>query len=249
MIRHCSLKIFLKGYVMKKINVLRLFLSAAILTNRNILSLLRVNLLLLSVIFFVSYCAAAAGIKITYDRRLQELLAITISFPFISYLFAGAVYYYLSYYKGVTVRLNQIYMGFRWFSNFSKLGFVLLIVYYMIIIPVFSFNEYNLEEKIRVGTGTLFFLWFLVRNFFLPILFVDFDDSFEELLFKSLSLSRGYVFRIIIFIAASFAVVAAGLAIAGFGVLYSISVVALAYIRFYFLVRSREDEKIKIHSL
>ena len=234
---------------MQKISILRLFWSAAILTNRNILSLLRVNLLLLSVIFFVSYCAAVAGIKITYDRKLQEILAITISFPFLSYLLAGAVYYYLSYYKGVTVRLNQIYMGFRWFLNFAKLGFVLLIVYYMVIIPVFSFYEYNLEEKIRVGTGALFFIWFLVRNFFLPVLFVDFDDSFEELLFKSLSLSRGYVLRIIVFIIIGFVAVMAGLVIGGFGVLYSISVVALAYIRFYYLVRSREDERIKIHNL
>ncbi|MDA3899143.1 MAG: hypothetical protein PF637_01350 [Spirochaetes bacterium] len=229
---------------MQKINVLLLFLSGFRLANRNVLLFLRVNLLLFSIIFFLSYCAAVASIKITYDRKLQELIVLALSFPFLSYLFAGTIYYYLSYFKGLTVRLNQIYMGFCWIKNFLKLSFVLLIVYQIIIIPIFSFYEYELEEQIRVGTGALFFLWFIIRNFFLPILFVDYNRTFEDQLFKSLSLSKGYVFHIILFLLIAFIIFLLGAAFAGFGMLYSISVIILAYMKFYHLVRSNEIEKV-----
>lgn len=225
---------------MKLLNVATCFTTGIRLANSNLLQFVRFNLLIFALFFFVSYLAAILGIKLTYNRRLQELMVIVVTFPVMIYAGAGALYYYLSYTKGVVVRLSKLYRGYRWFLNFAKFGFLVLMVYQLVFVPALRYQEYELEEQVRLLAGGFFFFWLVIRLFFLPILFIDFDDNFERSLFESMRLSKGYFVNILLFIACAAVVLSVGFFLAGAGLLYATAIVLLGYIKFYDMVKAND---------
>jgi hypothetical protein len=221
---------------MKYFGIYKYFVQGFRLANRETLQLIRFNLLILAVIAFVSYIAALGAIKLTYSRGLQELIVIMASFPFVIYIAAGAMYYYISYSKGMSVRLNQLYRGYRWFSSYFWYGLFIMIMYMVFwkgLPDVFTMKE----KSLPVITGTLCSFYVILRLFFLPLVFVDTKLTIEESIIESIRLSRNIQLQLLLFLLFAITILATGFTIFGAGILYAGSVILLAYIKFYLAVR------------
>ncbi len=206
-------------------------------TNNDLLQFVRFNLLILAITFFFTYISALAAIKITYSRYMQEVIVLLFSFPFVTYTAAGTMYYYISFSKGITVRLNQMYRAYRWFKHYLLYAFCLVFVYLIFWKRIPMIFDMLYENTLPIAAGSAFFLFLVVRLFFLPVVLVDTKLTFEESIIQSLRLSRGAAAEICIFVFISLCLAAAGLLLFGAGILYSAAVVIFAYIKFYREVR------------
>lgn len=222
---------------MKAFRCISFFSYAISQTNRDILQFLRVNLLVFSVVFFFSYMSAIAALRITYSRNLQEVIVLLFSFPFITYAAAGAVYYYTTFAKGVTVRLNLLYRAYRWFTYYLVYAVFLILVYLLYWKRLPQVCEYPDWNSLPVAFGALFSFYVVLRLFFLPLIFVDMRLSLEESVIESLRLSRGTMPCIILFLCIALCLLVTGILCVGAGVLYAAAVITIAYIKFYLVVR------------
>ncbi|MFW6365976.1 MAG: hypothetical protein ACOC2H_05820 [Spirochaetota bacterium] len=202
-------------------------------TNSDVIQFIRFNLLVFAIIFFFSYVSALAAIRFTYSRTLQETIVLFLSLPIVTYAAAGTMYYYISYSKGITVRLNQLYRGYRYFLHYLLYAFILDCIYIVFWKNVPELFGAFQDSMLPLAAGSVFFMYAVLRLFFLPIVLVDTRLPFEESLIESLRLSRTNMTGILLFVAVSVLLLCAGLLIAGAGILYSSAVILLSYIKYY----------------
>lgn len=222
---------------MKYMRCFSFFAHGIRLTNKDLLQSIRFNLLLFAIAFFFSYISAVVAIKLTYSRYMQEAIVLLLSFPFITYTAAGTMYYYTSWSKGVTVRLNQMYRAYRYFTYYLVYALFLVGIYLIFWKRLPLIFDVAIENSIPLAAASLFFIYCIIRLFFLPVVFVDTRLSFEESIIEALRISRNKELEVILFIFISICLCIGGLLAFGAGILYSTAVIILAYIKFYLVVR------------
>lgn len=194
---------------------------------------LRFNLLFVSFFLMANYISALAALEISYEREIQTMIYTVLTLVFSAYINGGLFYFYLSYLRGISITTNQLFRGYRWYIS--------TVIYYLVgygFYEVFFSDlgllpEYGWRVQTAIVIGLLLSLFMLVRLIFILPLMIDHRISLIRALKISFRMTYGRFFRTFVFILTVFSVLIAGIAVAGAGVLVSLSLFSLIFLRYY----------------
>ncbi len=157
----------------------------------NALKFFRSNVLFLSLTIITNYFAALLTLELTLRRFYQEIILMLMVIPTGSYLVGGFLYHYISYMRGVTITVNQIFRGYRWYWSILLYNTSLYLLYLLFLRLVPDFFDLGLVYQVRIMLGIIFALWIFIRTIVIVPIVIDQNVNFVEATRRSFALTRG----------------------------------------------------------